>query len=220
MGLTNIPQKLNFQSCESNHTIMKNINPVAAGFFLCLCISFTSFSQNDLKPWEKYGLSQTEWKMIQDNKISLDKVQELLQTGISIGEYVQEPWKKVSMTEGDWIEKRRSGFTTYDIELEKKTNNRFSNKDGDSTASSEASSFSSPKNQLISFVLPGAQQLRFKETSKGMIMVGLAIASLAGCIIGSIAQDNFEARPLYCVLLPDMFWSFIDFRITIGRRHK
>ena len=199
---------------------MITIKPVFVGFLLFLCLPFASFCQNELKPWEKYGLSQTEWKMIQDNTISLDKVQELLQTGVSIGEYIQKPWEKLFLSEGEWIEKRRSGLTTYDIELEMKSNNRLPNKDGDSTASSKSSYFSSTTNQLISFALPGVQQLRLKERSRGTIMLGFAVASLAGCVIGSIVQDDFEARPLYCVLLPDMFWSFIDFKITIGRIHK
>jgi hypothetical protein len=158
--------------------------------------------------------------MIQDNKISLDKVQALLSTGISIGEYIKKPWMELGLTESEWIKKRRAGLTTYDIELEMKTNHPRGKDVAKNNSSPETNAISSNKNQLLSFVLPGYQQLRLKEMSRGRIMAGLGIASLAGCIIGSAIKRDFEARPLYFVLVPDMFWSFIDFKITLGRINK
>jgi hypothetical protein len=96
--------------------IMNKIVVAAAGILLCFVVA--SFGQDDLKPWEKYGLSQTEWKMVQDNKIPTSKVEELLGAGISVGEYIKKPWKDLGLTEGDWIEKHRNGLSSYDIELE------------------------------------------------------------------------------------------------------
>ncbi len=199
---------------------MRNDKIVSIGFLIFICLAFNSFSQDEQKPWEKYGLSQTEWKMIQDNKISLDKVQALLSTGISIGEYIKKPWMELGLTESEWIKKRRAGLTTYDIELEMKTNHPGGKDVAKNNSSPEINAISSNKNQLMSFVLPGYQQLRLKEMSRGRIMAGLGIASLAGCIIGSAIKRDFEARPLYFVLVPDMFWSFIDFKITLGGINK
>jgi hypothetical protein len=209
-----------FDALIERRVFVKNNNVIMVRLLICLSLAFASFGQDNLKPWEKYGLSQSEWKVIQDNKISFDKVKVLLSAGISVVEYSKKPWKGLGLTEGEWIEKRRAGLTAYDIELEVKSNRRHLNVESKNVASSEFSSFSSDKNQLISFILPGFQQLRLKEISRGRIMAGLAIASLVGCFAGSVVEDRFEARPLYIVLAPDMLWSFIDFKITLGKMSK
>jgi hypothetical protein len=208
------------QLFNKGHYPMKNAAAGCCGFFICLFLTSSSFSQDAIRPWEKYGLSQGEWKMVQDNKISLDKVRTILSAGISIGEYCQKPWKRLALTEGEWIEKRRAGLTSYDIELEAKSNRRRWRTDADAAAPSGYASFSSGGNQLVSFILPGFQQLRLKQTTRGRIMAGLAFASLAGCLAGVVIENRFEARPLYFVLAPDMLWSFIDFKITLGRLKK
>ena len=186
-----------------------------------LCLAFAVSGQDEARPWEKYGLSQSEWKLIQDNHISKDKLQTLLSAGISIGEYSTKPWKRLGLSEGEWIEKRRAGLTTYDIELEAKANRRVKT-DTTAAAPSGYSSFSSGGNRLISFVIPGFQQLRLKQTTRGRIMMGLAIGSLAACFAGTLYDINnhVEARPLYFVLAPDMLWSFIDFTISIGKMNR
>jgi hypothetical protein len=102
--------------------IMNKIVVIAAGILMCFFVA--SFGQDNLKPWEKYGLSQTEWKMVQVNKIPTSKVEELLGAGISVGEYVKKPWEELGLTEGDWIEKHRNGLSSYDIELEMKATGR------------------------------------------------------------------------------------------------
>lgn len=192
----------------------------SVGVLMFLCLAFaSSFGQSDVRPWEKYGLSQSEWKLVQDNNISMDKVQTLLSAGISIGEYCKKPWKGLGLTEGEWIEKRRAGLTAYDIELEAKSKHRFKT-DSTTSAPSGYSSFSSGKNQFISFIIPGFQQLRLKQKTRGTIMMGLAVTALATCFAGAVVEDRFEARPLYFVLAPDMLWSFIDFKITLGRTNK
>jgi hypothetical protein len=188
-----------------------------AGVLMFLCLAFASSGQGgETRPWEKYGLSQSEWKLIQENKISRDKAQTILSAGISIGEYCKKPWKAIGLTEGEWIERRRAGLTSYDIELEAKAGRRWK-ADTTTAAPSGYASYSSGGNQLISFVIPGFQQLRLKQTTRGRIMIGLAVGSLAACFAGAVVDDRFEGRPLYFVLAPDMLWSFIDFKISIGK---
>jgi len=63
-----------------------------------LMLTFLCFSQEELQPWERLGLSITEWKMIEDNKMPMEQVEELLQAGIGISEYFQKPWINLNMT--------------------------------------------------------------------------------------------------------------------------
>jgi hypothetical protein len=188
---------------------------------MILCLAFSSFGQQEMRPWEKYGLSQSEWKLVQENNISMDKVRTLLSAGIAIGEYCTKPWKRIGLSEGEWIEKRRAGLTTYDIELEAQSNRRHRFKaDTNVAVPSGYSTLSSGKNQLISLLFPGFQQLRLKQPVRGTIMAGLAIASLAVCAGEAMTQDEFTGFSLYCFLAPDMLWSFIDFKISLGKMHK
>ena len=187
---------------------------VMFALFSCLCCAAGAWGADDeLKPWEKLGISQTEWKMIGDNHISEKKVNEILAAGIGVGEYVGKPWKSLGLTEREWINKRRSGLTSYDIELEAKPSRQDWKADSKSTLKTELSTVSSNKDLFVSFAIPGLQQSRLKERWRGDIMGGLAIMSLAGCLVGSVAEGRFEVIPL-CILVPDMFWSFFDFKIT------
>ena len=52
-----------------------------------------SSSQDDLRPWERLGLSQTEWKQVKENDVPISKVEKLLKYGIGIGEYLEKPGK-------------------------------------------------------------------------------------------------------------------------------
>jgi hypothetical protein len=204
----------------SNRVERRGCMKHGAAVLLFLCLAFSSSGQNEMRPWEKYGLSQSEWKLVQENDISMDKVRTLLSAGIAIGEYCLKPWKRIALTEGEWIEKRRAGLTTYDIELEAQSNRRRFKADTNAAAPSGYSLLSSGKNQLISFVFPGFQQLRLKQPVRGTIMAGLAIASLAVCAAEAMTQDEFTGMSLYCVLAPDMLWSFIDFKISLGKIRK
>jgi hypothetical protein len=187
---------------------------VAIAVLFCFCAVFISLAQQDPKPWEKYGLSQTEWKMIQDDKIPIAKVQELLSAGISISEYIEKPWVKYHFFEKSYIEKRRSGLSAYDIELESTSDRSGWKNDNKSVFTSEANVFSGNKEVLLSFILPGYQQQRLEHKWRGRIMTTLAVGSIAGCFLASLAEVHFEGTPLFVVLVPDMFWSMIDFKFT------
>jgi hypothetical protein len=182
-----------------------------------VCVAAFTWSQSlndELKPWEKYGLSQTEWKMIKDNNIPLSKVEELLKAGISISEYIEKPWEKLSISERKYIEKRRSGLTAYDIELEQTSNRGGWKDENKGVPNSEVSAFSGSKELALSFALPGYQQYRLEHRWRAWIMSAVAIGSVAASIIITCADGKFEGTPLFVILVPDMFWSMMDFKFT------
>ena len=91
------------------------LNGFVCGVIFVFGYATVAFCQDDPKPWEKYGLSQTEWRTIADSSISMNKVEELLRSGISVTEYAGKPWKGLNMNENAWIQKRRLGESQYDI---------------------------------------------------------------------------------------------------------
>jgi hypothetical protein len=175
-------------------------------------------AQDDLKPWERLGLSVTEWKLIQDNKMPMSKVEELLGVGIGISEYFTRPWERLGMTEARWIAKRRSGLTSYDIEQmalvqekkEQRTDTLTKEEREASIAFVQDERSKENRELFASFFLPGVVQAREHQKVRAGFMIGFAAGSIAGCTVLSIANKQFTPIPLFVILVPDMIWSYID----------
>lgn len=181
--------------------------------FICCLFSGLIFAQDELNPWEKLGLSKTEWRLINENNIKMSKVEELLKAGISIGEYIQKPWLPLNLSESSWINKRRSGMTSYDIELENQPSDTNWKKDYNNDAGKDLRHMRGNGEKFSSLFLPGRYQFRNDHKLKGTSMVGLAGGSILWCTIGSIASKKFDAIPICVLLIPDMIWSFVDYKI-------
>jgi len=170
-------------------------------------------AQEENKPWERLGLSLTEWRLIKDNDIKMSKVEELLKVGISIGEYLQKPWEPLNLSEDKWIKKRRLGLTSYDIELEIQNSDTSWKKNMKSDAGKDIQRISENGEMFTSLFLPGCYQYKTGQKSKSTIMVSLAGGAIIWCTIGTIATKKFEVIPIGVILVPDMIWSFIDYKI-------
>jgi hypothetical protein len=189
-------------------------------FIFTFLFSVILVAQDDTKPWERLGLSQTEWRLIKDNDIKMSKVEELLKVGISIGEYLQKPWVVLNLTEDKWIKKRREGLTSYDIELEAQSSDSSWKKDLKSDAGKDMRQISGNSEMFASLFLPGYYQYKTDQNFKGTMMVSLAGGAVIWCTIGSIATKKFEAIPVCFLLVPDMIWSFIDYKIAQRKAEK
>ena len=199
---------------------MTTIKTLPLVLFICLYTAFFSVAQELQKPWEQYGLSKTEWQMIKDNKIPLKKVEELLKSGISISEYIDKPWVKFHLSEKAYIDKRRSGLSAYDIELERTSDRGTWKSDNKNALHSEVSSSSGNRDLLLSFVLPGFEQFRMNHKWRGRIMTTIAVGSVVGSMYLSIADRTVEATPIFVILVPDMFWSLLDFKFDRERNKE
>ncbi|NLG19361.1 MAG: hypothetical protein GX556_18730 [Fibrobacter sp.] len=183
---------------------------------LSLMVFFSALeirSQDDNKPWERLGLSQTEWMLIEEHNISMHKLEQLLKDGIGVGEYIQKPWEKLGMSESKWMAKRRSGLTNYDIELESGAQIgdwKVDNKDG---FRSEITEITRHGEAFSSLFLPGYQQLKSGDKVTGRIMVSLAGGAALWCVVGSVANRRFEVIPVVGIIVPDMIWSYIDYKV-------
>lgn len=190
------------------------MNKLTLLFLVLLSGAAVITGQDDIKPWERLGLSQTEWKLIEQHNIPMSKVESLLRDGIGIGEYVQKPWEKLKMSESKWISKRRSGLTNYDIELESGNSSssewKMDTRDG---FKQEVTGISGHGEAFSSLFLPGFQQLKSGEKVKGRLMVCFAGGAVLWCVTGSIIQKDFDVIPIFFVLVPDMVWSYIDYKV-------
>lgn len=183
-------------------------------FFACIAVCY---GQEQIDPWERLGLSKTEWIMIEENHMPMNKVEDLLKAGIGISEYFKNPWVELNMTEQKWIEKKRSGMSSYDIEIEAKANNAEWKSEMKSGFRSEMSGVSENA-ESFSALIPGLQQFKSGSVAKGIIMSSIALGAATWCTAGSISNKRFNSLPVFAVLIPDIVWSYIDYKIS--KRHK
>jgi hypothetical protein len=178
----------------------------------CICIITIASAQDEISPWEKLGLSKTEWMMIQENKIPMSKVAELLKAGIGIGEYVNKTWIDLGLSEEKWLNKRRSGLTNEEIRGKvKHPSSDISWKDQNrDNAREDFRSVSKNGEKFSSLFLPGYQQHKNGRKVSGNLMLAFTGASLAWCTAGSIYNKRFEFIPIFFVTVPTMVWSFTD----------
>jgi len=181
---------------------------------ILLLLSYFCSAQDESRPWERLGLSQTEWRLVNENNISMAKLEQLLKSGISVGEYIQKPWEQLGLNEEKWMKKRRSGLTSYDIELEATLGNTQEWKTNMNTdAARDLHQLSESGELFSSLFLPGYYQYNVGQKRKSYMMIGLAGGAVAWFTIGSIANKRFEVAPVALVIIPDMIWSFIDYKI-------
>jgi hypothetical protein len=172
-----------------------------------ILISFPLFGMTiaDKEEYEKLGLSQVEWEMIQKSHMSKAKLHHLLKCGISIPEFFKSPWEEIKLSEGEWLKRRCCGQSSGEI--------RTTEQNRQAGIGSPQSSEWAP---IQSFFLPGINQVRRSQYVKGYIMSGLALASLGFFIAHSASTKTFQPLGLF-FLVPDMFWSGIDIGIQIQR---
>lgn len=182
--------------------------------FICTVICH---GQQAMEPWERLGLSKTEWIMIEENQMPMSKVEELLKAGIGISEYFNKPWIEFNMTEQKWIEKKRSGMSSYDIEIEAKATNAGWKTEMQSGFRSEMSGVSE-NSENFSALIPGFQQFKTGSVAKGIIMSSIAAGAIGWCVAGSVSNKRFNSLPVFAILVPDIAWSYIDYKISKRRK--
>lgn len=186
--------------------------------FLFMCIA-VCYGQEQIDPWERLGLSKTEWIMIEENHMPMRQVEYLLKSGIGISEYFKKPWVELNMTEQKWIDKKRSGMSSYDIEIEAKASNAEWKTEMKTGFRSEMSGVSENA-ESFSALIPGFQQFKSHSVAKGIIMSTVALGAVTWCTAGSISDKRFNSLPVFAVLVPDIVWSYIDYKVTKRRKNK
>jgi hypothetical protein len=124
------------------------------------------------------------------------------------------------MKESEWMDKRRAGMSSYDIELEYQSEHSRFKHDNKNTLKSDSSSARARQSQALftGFFLPGFEQQRLGQ-NRGKVMSYYALGCIAGCIVWSVAQARIEPVPLVLVI-PDMFWSLVDYKITLKKQES
>jgi hypothetical protein len=155
------------------------------------------------KEWEKLGLSQTEWMMIQKEKMPREKVELLLKAGIGIAEYFTKPWVELGLSEEEWILKRQKGMEDEDMAPRSR-----------GTRDDWA--------PIHNFFLPGFHHFGRKQYGKAYTMSGIAVAAVGLTVVSVVATQkkaDHGFSPMYPLLIlgADMVWSSVDILMQINK---
>jgi hypothetical protein len=156
--------------------------------------------ENDKIPeYERLGLSQVEWNLVVQHKMSMDKVKKFLRDGISIAEYFRQPWKEFGISEARWLQNRRRGISDDDMRARCRK-----------PSSGEWA-------VVQNFFVPGLHQWLRCEYGKAAVMSGVAAGSL---LLFAALPGEKNPAPFAVVLAADMVWSSIDIGLTVGRENN
>ena len=175
-------------------------------YFILIPLPLFGMTIADKEEYERLGLSQVEWDMIQKSHMSKSKLYHLLKCGISIPEFFKSPWEEVNLSENEWLRRRCLGQSSAEIRTFEENKRMGTNK----ISSIEWT-------PIQSFFLPGFNQFKRHQLLKGYIMSGLAVASLGFLVVHSATTKTIQPIGLL-FLVPDMLWSGIDMGILI--RHE
>lgn len=187
---------------------MKSLSLNSTIILCCFIFPIFAMTPADKDEYERLGLSQIEWEMIQKAKMPKSKVYELLKCGVSIKEYFASPWMEFGMSEDEWLSRRRAGESSSDIRLKEQRR------------TAEAHRVSKGEWDMIQgFFLPGLHQFLRAEPVRGYFMSGIAVLSIGYFVYQTTSSKTFQPLGLF-FLLPDMVWSGVDIGIQIQKEQN
>jgi hypothetical protein len=146
--------------------------------------------------------SSIEKELIQDSRITLEKVDEIFRAGVSLEEYFQYPWLEKQLSEKDWLQQRRAGIITED-EM--------------STRQIKKKEWTVVQN----FFVPGMHQFKRGQSKKGFLMLGIALGTMALYAFHHDPNESnnigFDYHGYLALLGADLLWSSIDIGVQVQR---
>jgi hypothetical protein len=186
--------------------------------FIVILFSFC-FSQSieELKPWERLGITSKEYHECQLRSFPEDSIKYILKLGIMPSEYFQKPWQSLNIQLLEYFSYRKRGLSDDQIKtlLDTSDVRLFSSHD---------TSFDRVESKtgiyLKSLFLPGyMQRTCFKgsscydsQKSKSTKMIVLGSISCITTVAWSIKEKEFIPIPIFFILIPDMFWSYKNYK--------
>lgn len=144
--------------------------------------------------YEAAGLTQWEFQQAKENGITRDKLTQLTELGIRPSEYIQEPWKRLGVSEEAWIEDRSKGLEDSDIDR------TYRNHAGEQSYA------------YLSLLVPSLYQWKHEQTVKAIWMDALWVVGVGGLTYFAINSDDYDNTWVYWLIpvLGAHIWSFAD----------
>ncbi len=144
---------------------------------------------------EDLGISQQEFQMVKEHGMSRSKLMHLLEIGVSPNQYFSQPWKKLGVSESQWLDEKKGGMADDDI-----------NQNFHKQQANELTPF-------IAFFLPGYYHYQTHRLYLGLALSTVAAGSLALTFLdqSQTSSGSKSVKPIYPImLLVTMVWSAGD----------
>jgi hypothetical protein len=167
---------------------------------ISICHAQDFFSQN-LKPWEKLGITSKEYAAANERGISEDSIKIITSYGIGIFEYISEPWKTDSISREKWLEYHKNGFTSKNItdKVTDTTKNMFK---------IELGSDFNPQNKSALGLIPGYCQIKSGRKRLGTAQIIVGGVGVVGVVSCSFVKPSAAPIPFLLCIIPVIPWSF------------
>jgi len=153
---------------------------------MCFSISFAQFDDDDDddavkgNEWADFdyqhaGLAQAEFQKVKESGMSKEKLLHLLEIGVRPSEYLKEPWKKLGVTEKQWLAERAGGMDDNDID---RTYSRRTDNQGLA---------------YLSFLVPSLYQWSTDQYAKAIAIDVAWLASLGLTIYLAVTNEDKES---------------------------
>jgi len=144
--------------------------------------------------YEDVGLTQWEFQQAKESGMTRDKLNQLVELGIRPSEYIQEPWKRLGVTEEAWLSDRASGLEDSDIDR------TYKNHAGDQSLA------------FWSLLVPSLYQWNHDESIKAIWMDALWVVGVGGLSYFAATAGNDDNTWVYWLIpvLGAHVWSFAD----------
>lgn len=144
--------------------------------------------------YESAGLTQWEFQQAKESGMSRDKLTQLTELGVRPSEYLQEPWKRLGVSEEAWLSDRESGLEDSDIDR------TYRNRAGEQGTA------------YLSAVIPSLYQWKHEESVKAIWMDALWVIGVGGLTYFAVNSDEYDNTWVYWLIpvLGAHIWSFAD----------
>ncbi len=169
--------------------------------FLICTISALLFSQ-DMRIWEKHGLTSTEWRIAKENGVSVETLDTLTSMGIHVSEYIVSPWDNLGINREQWFEFRSAGMSNSAIA-------KLNNKQTDSTISKlDLSTDFNPEGKSALGLIPGYLQIKTGRKQLGAAMIVVSGTGALGMVACALFKPGAIPIPFLVMVVPVIPWSF------------
>lgn len=153
-----------------------------------------------LKLWEKLGITSKEYAIAQQNGMPEDSIKFLTSQGIGIVEYYSHPWDSVGVSRERWFEYRHLGYTDKMITA-----------DLDTTGMKFRADFSqdfNPQHKSALGLIPGYCQIKSGRKGLGRAQIIVGSVGVAGVVSCAIFKPGAMPIPFFLCIVPVIPWSF------------
>ena len=167
--------------------------------FVSVCISQDYFTQN-LKPWERLGITSKEYSIAQQNGMPEDSIKFLTRQGIGIIEYYSHPWDSIGVSRERWFEYRHLGYADDMIISDLDTA-------GEKFKVDFSQDFN-PQHKTALGLIPGYCQIKSGRNTLGRAQIIVGSVGIAGVISCAIFKPGAMPIPFLFCIVPVIPWSF------------